>query len=54
MTSAPLLPNGHVAVLGTGAIGTAVARALLAALREVVVWNRTRHRTAAAVEAGST
>ena len=53
MTSPQSLQTRRVAVIGTGAIGTAVARALLAGQREVVVWNRTRARTAAAVEAGA-
>ena len=42
-----------VTVLGAGAIGTAVARALLAAGRPVVVWNRTQDRAADAVAAGA-
>jgi len=44
---------GRVAVIGTGAIGSAVARRLLAAGHEVVVWNRTASRTAALVDAGA-
>jgi 3-hydroxyisobutyrate dehydrogenase-like beta-hydroxyacid dehydrogenase len=46
-------PDDHVSVLGTGAIGTAVARALLASGRQVRVWNRTRSRTALALAAGA-
>lgn len=43
----------RVAVLGAGAIGTAIARALTAAAFEVVVWNRSPGRTAAAADAGA-
>jgi 3-hydroxyisobutyrate dehydrogenase-like beta-hydroxyacid dehydrogenase len=53
MTSTRSAHEERVAVIGTGAIGTAVARALLAGGREVAVWNRTRDRTTAAVEAGA-
>src|SRR5690349_16985519 len=42
------------AVLGTGAMGSALARALLAAGHEVTVWNRTPDRAAALVEEGAT
>jgi 3-hydroxyisobutyrate dehydrogenase-like beta-hydroxyacid dehydrogenase len=45
--------DGCVAVIGTGAIGTAVAQALMTGQREVVVWNRTPARTSALVEAGA-
>ncbi|GAA2208882.1 NAD(P)-binding domain-containing protein [Nonomuraea monospora] len=46
---------GHrIAVIGTGAIGGAVARRLLAAGHDVVVWNRTASRTAELVDAGAT
>ncbi len=44
----------RVAVVGTGAIGRAVARRLLAAGRNVVVWNRTEDRAAELVGAGAT
>jgi 3-hydroxyisobutyrate dehydrogenase-like beta-hydroxyacid dehydrogenase len=44
----------RVAVIGTGAIGTAVARKLLAAGHPVVVWNRTPERTAPLLAAGAT
>ena len=42
-----------VAVLGTGAIGTAVVRELRAAGVPVVVWNRTPDRVRAAVDLGA-
>jgi 3-hydroxyisobutyrate dehydrogenase-like beta-hydroxyacid dehydrogenase len=42
-----------VAVVGTGAIGSAVARTLLDGGREVVVWNRTADRAAELVGAGA-
>ena len=45
--------NDQVSVLGTGAIGTAVARALLAAGRPVRVWNRTTSRASLALAAGA-
>ena len=43
----------HVSVIGTGAIGTAVARTLLAAGRPVQVWNRTPSRASDALAAGA-
>ncbi|MEV6302804.1 NAD(P)-binding domain-containing protein [Actinoplanes sp. NPDC051861] len=43
----------RVAVLGTGAIGTAVARRFLAAGVDTVVWNRTPSRAAPLVAAGA-
>jgi 3-hydroxyisobutyrate dehydrogenase-like beta-hydroxyacid dehydrogenase len=43
----------RVAVLGTGAIGSAVARRLLAAGIETTVWNRTPERTGPLVAAGA-
>lgn len=43
----------RVAVLGAGAIGTAIARVLTVAGFEVVVWNRSPERTAAAADAGA-
>ena len=42
-----------VTVIGTGSLGTAVARALLGAGREVHVWNRTQGRAAALVAEGA-
>lgn len=42
------------AVLGTGAIGSAVARSLLADGRRTVVWNRSPDRLAPLVDAGAT
>jgi len=42
-----------VTVVGTGAIGSAVARLLLAADRAVVVWNRTASRTQELVDTGA-
>ncbi|MER7460276.1 NAD(P)-binding domain-containing protein [Micromonospora sp. NPDC126480] len=42
-----------VAVVGTGAIGSAVARRLLTGGHDVVVWNRTPARTAGLVESGA-
>lgn len=42
-----------VSVLGTGAIGSAVARILLGAGQPVVVWNRTRRRTEELAAAGA-
>ncbi|UMG91478.1 NAD(P)-binding domain-containing protein [Nocardioides sp. TF02-7] len=45
--------NQTVAVIGTGAIGSAVTRTLLARGRDVVVWNRTSGRADAMVEAGA-
>ncbi|MDP9844441.1 NAD(P)-dependent oxidoreductase [Streptosporangium lutulentum] len=46
-------PAHRVSVIGTGAIGGAVARRLLAAGHEVTVWNRTASRSAGLVEAGA-
>ena len=43
----------RVAVIGTGAIGSAVVRRLLAGGGDVVVWNRTASRSAELVEAGA-
>ena len=39
-----MLENATVAVLGTGIMGAAMARNLLAAGMEVRVWNRTREK----------
>src|SRR5207248_10784076 len=44
----------RVAVLGLGAMGSRIARRLLDAGHEVVVWNRTAERAAPLVEAGAT
>ncbi|SCG59133.1 NAD(P)-dependent oxidoreductase [Micromonospora coxensis] len=46
-------PTGRVAVVGTGAVGAAVARRLLAGGYDVTVWNRTPARTAALTGAGA-
>ncbi|MBG0830088.1 NAD(P)-dependent oxidoreductase [Planomonospora sp. ID67723] len=43
----------RVTVIGTGAIGSAVVRRLLAGGRDVVVWNRTASRSARLVEEGA-
>lgn len=43
-----------VGVIGTGAIGSAVARVLLGAGCPVLVWNRSPERAAGLVEAGAT
>lgn len=46
-------PDRTIAVLGTGAVGTAVTSALLGARLPVVAWNRTAARTAAVGAAGA-
>lgn len=43
----------RIAVIGTGAIGDAIARRLIAADHDVVVWNRTASRSAELVDAGA-
>ncbi|MBB6556827.1 NAD(P)-dependent oxidoreductase [Nonomuraea rubra] len=43
----------QVAVIGTGAVGGAVVRRLLAGGHDVVVWNRTASRSAGLVDAGA-
>jgi 3-hydroxyisobutyrate dehydrogenase-like beta-hydroxyacid dehydrogenase len=43
----------RVTVAGTGTMGSALARALLAAAHDVTVWNRTRSRAAALEPAGA-
>ncbi len=43
----------NIAVLGTGHMGAAIARRLLAAGHRVTVWNRTPSRAAALAEAGA-
>jgi 3-hydroxyisobutyrate dehydrogenase-like beta-hydroxyacid dehydrogenase len=48
------MTDERVAIIGTGAIGSAVARRLLGAGRRVVVWNRTVERTDDLVRAGAT
>ncbi|GHG91962.1 NAD(P)-dependent oxidoreductase [Streptomyces lanatus] len=45
MTDNPIAPRTPVSLLGTGAMGTALARAWLAAGHPVTVWNRTPART---------
>ncbi|GIF00639.1 6-phosphogluconate dehydrogenase [Paractinoplanes rishiriensis] len=45
--------DNRITVIGTGAIGGAVTRRLLAAGRDVVVWNRTAARVAPLVAAGA-
>ena len=47
------LPVTTIAVLGTGHMGTPIARRLLTAGHVVTVWNRTSTRTAAMREAGA-
>ena len=49
----PDSPAGSVTVVGTGAIGRAVATTLLAAGRPVMVWNRTATRARELVDAGA-
>ncbi|GAA0511891.1 6-phosphogluconate dehydrogenase [Paractinoplanes deccanensis] len=46
-------PTARIAVIGTGAIGTAVARRLLEEGHAPTVWNRTRDRTAGLAAAGA-
>jgi 3-hydroxyisobutyrate dehydrogenase-like beta-hydroxyacid dehydrogenase len=46
-------PTDPVGVIGTGAIGTAVARTYLGAGHRVVVWNRTADRAADVIRAGA-
>ena len=43
----------HIALLGTGLMGTQLGRHLLSAGHELTVWNRTADRTAALVVAGA-
>ncbi|HEY0933957.1 MAG TPA: NAD(P)-dependent oxidoreductase, partial [Trebonia sp.] len=43
----------HVAVLGTGAMGSGIARSLLRSKFEVTVWNRTREKAAPLAEHGA-
>ncbi len=45
--------TSRIAVIGTGAIGTAVAQRLLNHDQVVVVWNRTQSRTTPLVEVGA-
>lgn len=51
MTSAA--EETDVSVLGLGAMGTAVARTLIAAGKRVTVWNRTASRTAGVIQLGA-
>jgi 3-hydroxyisobutyrate dehydrogenase-like beta-hydroxyacid dehydrogenase len=44
---------GKIAIIGTGRLGTAIARALLASGHEVSVWNRTPSRAQPLVERGA-
>jgi 3-hydroxyisobutyrate dehydrogenase-like beta-hydroxyacid dehydrogenase len=53
MTEATATTAPRTAVIGTGAIGGAVARRLRAAGHDVLVWNRTPARAAALVGAGA-
>jgi 3-hydroxyisobutyrate dehydrogenase len=48
-----MLENATVAVLGTGIMGAAMARNLLAAGMEVRVWNRTREKADPLAEDGA-
>ncbi|MER5578919.1 NAD(P)-dependent oxidoreductase [Streptomyces massasporeus] len=50
----PLTPPTPLTLLGTGAMGTALARVWLAAGHEVTVWNRTAARTAPLAAEGAT
>ncbi|GAB2894218.1 NAD(P)-dependent oxidoreductase [Streptomyces mayteni] len=50
----PDAPPGAVTVLGLGAMGTALARTLLAAGHQVTVWNRTGTRAEALATEGAT
>ena len=47
-------PGGGVLLVGTGTMGTALAKAILAAGRPVTVWNRTASRAAPLAHAGAT
>lgn len=42
-----------IAVIGTGSMGSAIAEGLIAAGRDVVVWNRTRKKTEGPQKAGA-
>lgn len=43
----------HIAIFGTGRMGTAFARRLIETGHDVTVWNRTEEKTASAAEAGA-
>ncbi len=43
----------HVAIVGTGRMGTAFAKRLIEVGHSVIVWNRTAARASAAIEAGA-
>lgn len=43
----------HIAIFGTGRMGTAFAKRLIETGHKVTVWNRSKERTAAASEAGA-
>jgi 3-hydroxyisobutyrate dehydrogenase-like beta-hydroxyacid dehydrogenase len=48
-----LNPSHDVAVIGLGAMGSALARALLDAGKNVIVWNRSHDKTEALAQAGA-
>ncbi|MFD8229693.1 NAD(P)-dependent oxidoreductase [Streptomyces massasporeus] len=50
----PLTPSAPLTLLGTGAMGTALARVWLTAGHEVTVWNRTAARTEPLAAEGAT
>ncbi|GAB2751833.1 NAD(P)-dependent oxidoreductase [Streptomyces bullii] len=54
MTDKPLAPRTPLTLLGAGAMGTALARAWLAAGHPVTVWNRTPARAEALAAEGAT
>jgi 3-hydroxyisobutyrate dehydrogenase-like beta-hydroxyacid dehydrogenase len=54
MTDTAVVPRTPLTLLGTGAMGTALARAWLAAGHEVTVWNRTAARAEALAAEGAT
>ncbi|MFF6952452.1 NAD(P)-dependent oxidoreductase [Streptomyces iakyrus] len=54
MTDTAVVPRTPLTVLGTGAMGTALARVWLAAGHEVTVWNRTAARAEPIAAEGAT
>ncbi|MER7477308.1 NAD(P)-binding domain-containing protein [Streptomyces sp. NPDC126510] len=54
MTDTAVVPRTPLTLLGTGAMGTALARAWLAAGHEVTVWNRTPARAEPLAAEGAT